>query len=434
MGVILGVIAIVLLIVANGFFVAAEFAYVAVDRNALEAASAAGGDRVAERAVSVLRRLSFMLSGAQLGITATSLLVGFIAEPVSTSALEPIFDRVGISEDQRGVVAVVAGFLVVTVGQMLFAELVPKNLAIARPDRVARLTATPMTIFMRAFGSLITFFDAASNKLLRSIGIEPVEELSDVVSLDELDTIIKESVNEGSLDANQAKLLEHVLVFRDLRAGDVATHRLDAKTIDATASCTDLRDLVVAGHSRFPVLDNEGTVIGIVHGQALLDIPRSSWPTTQVHTLMTAPTVVAEATKLTSVLRTLRSGAAESAIVLDEYGEFFGLVTVEDLAEELIGDIQDETDPDAVHAQHPTEQTWLLPGSWRLDEVLEETGVELAAGPYETVAGLILTALERMAIVGDIVRLDSVRLTVKSVNGRRITQVAIDTTRRRTEP
>ncbi len=227
MRIVAGLFAIGFLVVANGCFVAAEFAYVAVERTSLENA-AAGGDRVAGRAVGVLRRLSFMLSGAQLGITATSLLVGFIAEPVSRAALDPPLSAVGVPAGSRPAVAVIVGFLLVTLGQMIVAELVPKNLAIARPERVARLTAGPMTVFMRIFGPLIGFFDAASNRLLRSVGIEPVEELSDVVSVEEFNTILTESVREGSLSANQAGLFERVLTFRELHAGQVATHRGDA--------------------------------------------------------------------------------------------------------------------------------------------------------------------------------------------------------------
>jgi len=318
-----------------------------------------------------------MLSGAQLGITATSLLVGFIAEPVSRSALTPILDWLGVAENQRDVISVVVGFLLVTIGQMIIAELVPKNLAIARPERVARLTARPMTIFMRSVGPLIGFFDAASNRLLRSVGIEPVEELSDVVSLEELDTIITESMKEGSLDASQADLLEHVLAFRDLRAADAATNRVDVATIDADASCEVLREMVAAGHSRFPVVDDDDQVIGVVHSQALLDVDRSAWGTTSVRALMTEPVVVAEAAKLTSVLHALRLAESEMAIVIDEYGAFFGLITAEDLAEELIGEIQDESDPEPPQVRHPSERVWTVPGSWRLDEIFEETGVEL---------------------------------------------------------
>lgn len=431
--VIAGVLAIIVLIVGNGFFVAAEFAYVAVDRNALETA-AESGDRSAQRALTVLRRLSFMLSGAQLGITATSLLVGFIAEPVSQSVLEPLLDRIGVAEGSRDVIAVVVGFILVTVAQMIFAELVPKNLAIARPERVARVTAQPVTIFMRVFGGSIRFFDAASNRLLRSVGIEPVEELSDVVSMDELDTIISESTKEGSLDANQAMLLENVLSFRTLDANDIATHRLDVLTLDASDTCLTLRDSISAGHSRFPVLDQDGDVIGVVHAQALLEVPRTDWATTVVAELMTAPVFVAEASSLISVLRAQRDSGSEIVIVLDEYGRFAGIVTAEDLAEELIGEIVDESDPDVVHASHPTEKVWVVPGSWRLDEVYDETGVHLPDGRYDTIAGLVLTTLERMASVGDVVRLDDVTLRVVEIDGLRIIQVAIDSTRKGQNP
>ena len=429
---VLGVVAIVVLVVANGFFVAAEFAYVAVDRNTLEGAGE--HDRGARRALAVLRRLSFMLSGAQLGITATSLLVGFIAEPVSRSALAPLLDRLGVGQSNREVIAVAAGFLLITVGQMVVAELVPKNLAIARPERVARLTARPMTLFMRAFGPLIGFFEAASNKLLRAVGIEPVEELTDVVSLEELDTIITESLKEGSLDAGQADLLEHVLAFRDLRAADAATNRVDVETISADATCEDLRQLVGARHSRFPVMDDDDQVVGVVEAQALLDLDRTAWGTTPVRHVMSGAVVVAEAARLPSVLQALRAAAAEMAIVIDEYGDFFGVITVEDLAEELVGEIQDESDPEPPQVHHPSERVWTVPGSWRLDEIFEETGVELPDGEYETVAGLILTRLERMASVGDTVRFSGVRLRVSATQGRRITEVTIDASRLKQAP
>lgn len=424
----LGVFAIVLLVVGNGFFVAAEFAYVAVDRNALETA-AASGDRSALRAVAVLRRLSFMLSGAQLGITATSLLVGFIAEPVSRSALEPILDQLGVGDGRRDVIAVVVGFLLVAGGQMVFAELVPKNLAIARPERVARLSAAPMSMFMRIFGAAITFFDAASNRLLRSVGIEPVEELSDVVSLDELDTIIAESTKEGSLDDNQAGLLENVLSFRLLHAYDVATHRPDTATLDVSDSCLALREKLSAGHSRFPVLDDDGQVVGVVQGHALLNVPRSDWSTTTVGALMVEPVFVAEVAQLTSVLRILRDSRQELVILLDEYASFAGVVTLEDLAEELVGDIVDETDPEPEQVEHLADRVWLVPGSWRLDEVYDETGVRLPDGPYDTIAGLVLTLIGRMAAVGDVARAGAVGLRVVEVDRRRIIQIAIDTGR-----
>ncbi len=399
----------------------------AVDRSTLEHAAGAG-DRASQRAVGVLRQLSFMLSGAQLGITATSLLVGFIAKPVSSAALEPVLDALGVAEANRAFIAVAAGFVLVTIGQMIIAELVPKNLAIARPERVARLTARTLSFYIKALGPVIGFFDAASNRLLRSVGIEPAEDMSDVVSTEELATVIAESVKEGSLDTRQARLFEHVLSFRTLRASDTATNRVDATTIDAAATCDDLRDMVATGHSRFPVVEND-QVVGIVHGRSLFGVARASWPTTQVRELMTEPVIVTEMAPLTSVLRALRAADAEMAIVLDEYGEFFGLITVEDLAEELIGEIHDESDPDPVVARHPTERVWLVPGSWRLDEVFEETGVELPDGPYETIAGLVLTELERMASVGDVVQVGDVRLRVTTTAGRRIAEVAIEISR-----
>jgi CBS domain containing-hemolysin-like protein len=247
-----------------------------------------------------------------------------------------------------------------------------------------------------------------------------------VATPEELEAIITESVKEGSLDSRDAALFEKVLAFRELHAADAATRRVDVEVIDAGSTCDALRDLVAAGHSRFPVVDDDGEVIGVVHGRVLLEVDRTAWSTTEVRELMSAPVVVAEAAKLTSVLHALRGADAEMGIVIDEYGAFLGLITIEDLAEELIGEIQDESDPEPVGAQNPREQLWLVPGSWRLDEVFDETGVALPAGPYETIAGLILTRLERMASLGDTVRVGEVQLVVVATKGRRITRVAVE--------
>lgn len=420
----LGLAAVVALIAANGYFVAAEFGYVAADRNGLEAAAAAG-DRRAGRAVRVLKRLSFMLSGAQFGITVTSLAVGFIAEPVFREVFEPLLDALGVPADRRAPIAIGAGFVIATLAQMLFGELAPKNLAIARPEPIARRLGASMLGFLRYAGPIVRLFDGASNRLLRRVGIEPVEELHGVVDLRELDVIVEESASEGSLDLAQAKLLERALVFPDLSASEVATPRRRVVTIPADASGTDLRDLIASAHSRFPVVDAEGDVVGVVHARSLLGIPRAAWATTSVSAMMEEPVFVPETLRLPRVLETLRDSGSELAVVLDEHGDFTGILTDEDLVEELVGDISDETDPSAPVLAMVGEGRWVVPGSWRPDEVARDLGVFLPEGEYETVAGLILDRLGRLAVVGDRVEVDGVTLIVTGLDGRAIAHVEL---------
>jgi len=420
----LGLAAVLALILANGYFVAAEFGYVAVDRNAIEA-DAARGDPQARRVGRVLRRLSFMLSGAQLGITVTSLVVGFIAAPVFRDALEPILDWMGVAANARSAIAVTTGFVVATVGQMLVGELAPKNLAIARPEPVSRRLAASMLVFLRVARPFIRLFDNSSNRLLRAVGIEPVEELSRTVSLAELDIIVEESTTEGSLELAQARLLERALAFPELTASEVAIPYRRVVTLAASGTCSDLRDLMSTGHSRFPVVD-DGDVIGVVHVRRLLQVPRAAWPTTRAATLMFDPVLVPETARLPKVLRTLREAATELAVVLDEHGSCVGIVTAEDLAEELVGDISDETDLLSPGVHPIGERSWTVPGSFRIDEVEREIGVELPDGDYDTVAGLIVTELGRLAEPGDSVEVAGTCLTVTETDGRAIATVSIE--------
>ncbi len=247
----LGLVGAVLLIAANGYFVAAEFAYVASRRTKfVEAADR--GDRKSKRALQVHKRLSFMLSGAQLGITVTSLVLGFIAEPAIAGALRPVLEAIGVGESARVGIALVLAFVFATVAQMVFGELAPKNLAIAKPEPVARSLAGSTLVFMRVTSPLVKLFDGSANRLLRMLGIQPVEELHGSVSTDELDFIVDSSAESGQLTGSQASLLERAIDFGDLEASDAMVPWNRVVTIDADATAADLRDRMASHHSRFP--------------------------------------------------------------------------------------------------------------------------------------------------------------------------------------
>jgi CBS domain containing-hemolysin-like protein len=421
----LGLLGVVALIAANGYFVAVEFAFVAARRSRfLEQAD--DGDRKSKRAIDVHKRLSFMLSGAQLGITVTTLLLGFIAEPAIASVIDDVLIAVGVPEAATFGISLTLALILATIAQMVFGELAPKNLAIAKPEPVARTLAPSMWLFLRIAGPLIRLFDGAANRLLRRLGVEPVEELRGAVSTEELDLIVDSSAESGHLTESQAALLERAIDFGELEASDAMVPWNRVVTIDVDATAADLRDLMASTHSRFPVVDVDGQVQGIVHAKDLLGVGRSDYETTSVSQLFHEILAVPEAAGLNVVLAQLRSRSTEMAIVIDEYGGPAGVVTLEDVVEELVGDIEDEYDPSAPGDHVETEPgVWSVAASSRPDEIERITGLDLPDGEYDTVAGLVLDRLERIPVVGDAFIVDGIRIEVLDVDGFAIERVEL---------
>ena len=421
----LGLLGVVALIAANGYFVAVEFAFVAARRSRF-LGQAEEGDRKSKRAIEVHKRLSFMLSGAQLGITVTTLLVGFIAEPAIASVIEPVLVAVGVPESATFGISLTLALILATMGQMVFGELAPKNLAIAKPEPVARALGSSMWWFLRIAGPVIRLFDGAANRLLRLVGVEPVEELSGAVSAEELDLIVDSSAESGHLTESQSALLERAIDFGELEASDAMVPWNRVVTIDVDATAADLRDLMASTHSRFPVVDADGQVQGIVHAKDLLGVGRSVYETTPVSQLFHEILAVPEAAGLNVVLAELRSRATEMAIVIDEYGGPAGVVTLEDVVEELVGDIEDEYDPSAPGDHVETEPgVWSVAASSRPDEIERITGLDLPDGEYDTVAGLVLDRLERIPEAGDSFIVDGVLIEVLEVDGFAIERVEL---------
>ena len=421
----LGLVAVVVLIAANGYFVAAEFAYVASRRSKF-AEGADDGDKKSIRALAVHKRLSFMLSGAQLGITVTSLVLGFIARPAIAGAIEPVLEAVGVGASASFGVSLVIAFVLATIAQMVFGELAPKNLAIAKPEPVARAVAGSTLLFMKVAGPVIRLFDGSANRLLRLFGIEPVEELHGAVSTEELDLIVDSSAESGHLTVRQAGLLERAIDFGELEASDAMVAWNKVVTIDGSATAADLRDAMASRRSRFPVVDPEGKVQGIVHAKDLLGVERTAYDAVLVHSLMHHVIAVPEAASLTVVLSELRTHSTEMALVIDEYGGPAGIVTLEDIVEELVGEIEDEYDPTESSEQAETAPgVWVISGTSRPDEIERATGLELPDGEYDTVAGLVLDRLERLAETGDSVIVDGVLIEVTDVDGYAIEEVRL---------
>jgi CBS domain containing-hemolysin-like protein len=422
----LGLAALVALIFANGYFVAAEFGYVAARRSRLEERAAAG-DRRAPRALDVVGRLSFMLSGAQLGITVTSLLVGYVAEPTLGRALEPVVGLFGLGEQAAAGAAFTAAFVLATAAQMVLGELAPKNLAIAKPEAFALGLARTTSLFTRLAGPIIKVFDSSSNGLLRLLGIEPVEEVEGGASSDELDHIISQSAEEGALSDTQAELLRRSLDFGQLRAADAMVPRTDVVPVPITATCDELRTLALeAGHSRFPVIgESLDDVRGVVQAKDIFAVPAGERARTGIQDLVDPLFAVPETAQLATLLADMRTAHSPLAVIVDEHGGTAGVLTLEDVVEELVGDIRDEHDEPEAAVERSPEGVWLVPGVWRLHEVARDTGVALPEGDYDTLGGLVMDRLGRVPEAGDRLLLDGVRIEVREVSGPAVQRVAL---------
>jgi CBS domain containing-hemolysin-like protein len=422
----LGLLAVCLLIVANGVFVAAEFALVAVDRSRVDR-DAEAGSRRARLVRSLLRRLSFHLAGAQLGITVTSLIVGFLAEPVIGQLLEPLLEPIVGERAVRGVSLAIA-FALATIAQMIVAELVPKGLAIARPDRMSRLLAPFIAVYGTVFGPVIHVLNGAANWTVRRLGMEPREELSEVRTLSELERVIAASTEEGTLAAPASTLLTRSIRFGAKTAADALVPRPDVVAIGMDASAADLVQLSAStGYSRFPVSgadidDVRGTVlVRTVHG-----VPYAQRADTSVATLMEDPVVVPETRELEDVLLDMQQSRQHLMVVVDEYGGTAGIVTLEDIVEEIVGEIDDEYDARTPTLTKPIRAgRHALAGGLHADEVREACGFEMPEGDYETLAGFVLDRLGHIPAVGERVEHDGWVFEVLAMDRHRIAEVGV---------
>ncbi|MFF0515185.1 hemolysin family protein [Streptomyces sp. NPDC004250] len=398
----LGVLAVFALTAGTGYFVAQEFAYVSADRLAL-AREADAGDRKAARALTVLERLSFMLSGAQLGITVTGLVVGFLAEPSVSALLRPVLSGLGIPDGAVTGISVVLAFVLATVVQMVLGELAPKNLAIAVPERLAKSLAGSTLAYLKVVGPVVRIFDGAANRLLRRIGIEPVEELHHGATLEELGHLIGESHEQGQLPRGTAELIDHALEFSERTLHEVMVPRVDAVFVREDATAAEAVGLIGRhGHSNYPVLgDHPDDVPGVLGVRELMGLPAGRLTSTTAGALARRPLLLPATLPLPDAVQRMRELDDEFAVVLDEHGGVAGVVTYEDVAEELVGDIADESDTvTEVAVAHG--DGWLVDAGRRLDEVAAVTGIELPEDEdYDTVAGLIVDRLGRFPAIGD---------------------------------
>jgi CBS domain containing-hemolysin-like protein len=418
------------LILANGFFVAAEFGLVTVERPAAERA-AAEGDRRARSVVAALRKLSFQLSGTQLGITITSLVVGMLAEPALADLLTGPFTAIGIPEGAAPTIAVVVGMMLASAVQMVIGELVPKNWAVSRPLQVARMVAGPQRVFSAVFRPVIEFLNTAANRLVRALGVEPADELGSARTPTELVSLARHSARAGVIEQDTADLFVRTLSLGDLTAENVMTPRVRVSALEDTATAADVLNLTRAtGLSRFPVYrERLDDTIGIVSLKDALAVPAHLRDRTPAGRIAVAPLLVPETLPVQQLLERLRS-QQPIAVVVDEYGGTAGVVTLEDIVEELVGEVRDEHDTADIPELAPVPDApgraaaWDADGACRVDS-LARIGLQAPEGPYETVAGLVADLLGRIPAPGDTVRLPGWELRVRDVDHHRAERVRL---------
>lgn len=413
-----------LLTIGTGLFVASEFALVNLDRADLEARQAAGESRLS-MTIGALRITSTHLSSAQLGITLTTLLTGYTMEPAISNLLAPVFDAWGIPEGVSRPLAAVIGVSIATVFSMIIGELVPKNFALAIPRQTAKLVMPFQVGFTTVFRPAIVVLNGSANGVLRAMGVEPKEELSGARTAEELSSLVRRSASAGVLEEDTASLLDRSLTFARLSAADVMTPRPSIHALAADDSAEDVIQLARrTGHSRFPVYgESMDDITGIVHLKAAVGVPRERRADVPAAALATEPLRFPEAVHLDVLVAELRARGYQMAVVVDEYGGTAGVVTLEDLVEEIVGEVLDEHDRRRAGIVR-VDDTVVFPGELRPDEVRDRTGIRIPEGDvYDTVGGYIMSVLERIPAVGDTVEIEDGTLEVQRMAGRRVERV-----------
>ena len=432
LSVVLSLLAFAVLTLGTAVFVAAEFSLTALERSTVDANARTGGprDRMVQKAH---RTLSFQLSGAQVGISITTLITGYLAEPVIARLLAPPLAALGYPQRWLDTTALILALLIATSVSMVFGELVAQYLAIAVPLQTARLVSGPQVLFSALVTPLIRITNGTANWVLKKLGVEPADELRSARSPQELVSLVRTSAKQGSLDQPTAELVDRSLQFGARTAEDFMTPRSKVDSLEAGDTVADLLDMVrTTGHSRFPVTRGDlDETIGVVHLKQVFKIPHPDRVGTRLDRLAqkvpTVPSTLDGDALMQEILRT----ALQTALVADEYGGIAGMVTVEDLIEEIVGEIQDEHDAvnsDVVRITGGHRVSGLL----RIDEVADKTGFRAHEGDYETIGGLVMHTLGHIPAEGDSVELRAFdpdapvnaqprwQATVARMDGRRV--------------
>ena len=418
MSILSGLVAIGVLLVANAFFVAAEFSLVAVERARIDAASEAG-EKSARRVRRLQESLTRHLSGAQFGITLAALLLGFVAEPTVARILSGDAHATGAS------VALAIG--TATVLHLVVAEQVPKYVALAIPERTALALAPAIIAYGVATRLLVDLLNRTANAIVRLLGVEPKGQIQASRTLDELEDLIETSADDGSIDPDEATLLRRSIRFADKTAADALVPRVAIEAIQRDEPANALVQLSLnSGHSRFPVYGVDlDDIVGVVHVKSLYGRPAAERGQVPVADLMHEVLAVPETRELEDVLADMRVRRNQLAVVVDEHGGTAGIITLEDILEEILGEIGDETDRVEVRTRSEAQGSTVVSGRLNLDEVEEATGFRVPEGPYETLAGFVVARMGYLPEVSDMVVFDGWRIEVVAVDGHRVATLRV---------
>jgi len=435
--ILLALLGFVVLTAGTALFVAAEFSLTALERSTVDANARTGGrrDKLVQRAH---RTLSFQLSGAQVGISITTLITGYLAEPLLAHLFAPLFGALAVSTDVADGLALAAALLIATSVSMVFGELVAQYLAVAKPLPTARVVSGPQLLFSMVTTPLIKMTNGTANWILRRLGIEPAEELRSARSPQEVVSLVRNSARAGSLDLATATLVDRSLRFGTRTAEELMTPRSNIEALKSDDTVADLVDKAMeTGYSRFPIVEGDlDETVGIVHVKQVFEVPRADRPHTKLATLVQLVSTVPSTLDGDAVMAQIRANGLQTALVVDEYGGTAGMVTVEDLIEEIVGDVRDEHDdatPDVVEMRNG----WQVSGLLRIDEVDTETPFRAPEGEYETIGGLVLQELGHIPVEGESVTLSEFDpdtaldrpvhwlATVERMDGRRIDLITL---------
>jgi CBS domain containing-hemolysin-like protein len=415
-----------LLILGTGFFVAVEFSLVALDQATVQRA-VDDGDEAAVPLLKCLKSLSTQLSSCQVGITMTTLLTGYVMEPSVGRLLEAPLASLGFPEAAVASMSLVIAMAVATLLSMLIGELVPKNMAIALSMPIGKALARPQLVFTAIFKPAIVVLNGFSNKVLNVFGLEAKEEISGARTPAELASLVRRSAAMGTLDPGAANFIARTLNFSARTAADVMTPRIRVETIDADQPVSDIVEAARrTGYSRFPIIgESADDIRGIVHIKKAIAVPPERRHNLEAGAIMTDVLRVPETIHLDALLAELREGNMQLAVVLDEYGGTAGIATLEDLVEEIVGEVADEHDKVRPGLLQSASGDWYFPGLLRPDELSEQIpGLSVPdESAYETVGGYVMSQLGRIAVVGDTVEVDGGSLSVTRMDGRRIDRI-----------
>lgn len=417
----------VVLLALNGFFVAAEFALLAARRSRIEQLAADGNKR-AKSALAGIRELTLMLAGAQLGITMCSLGLGLVAEPAVAAIFEGALAQwFTLSETWTHIIGFTVALSLVVFLHMVVGEMAPKSWAISHPEDSSLLLARPFRAFVRIFRPVIWLMNTLANGVVKLVGVEPQDERAMAHSASDLRLLLDESAGHGGLAATEHELLSRSLDLSGLTAADAMTARRDiiAVAADATADVA-AAEAHRTGRSRIVVYrDDLDHVEGFVHAKDLLRLPEGSWPTTQVGTIVRAIMVTPEHHGLEDLLLEMRTKRAHITLVVDERGTVVGLVTLEDVLEELIGDFDDESDQRLADCERHADGTFSIAGDLRADEFEQWVGTALPEGEWQTVAGYVIAVRDEIPSVGDRVTTKIGEFEVESMDGYAIDRLRV---------